>query len=44
MTRMALLMLATLMAVRTTEGTVFVLRSTFMGGMSAGAKPYSNRN
>jgi hypothetical protein len=44
MTRMALLVLATPTAVRTTERKAFVLKSTFMGGMSAGAKPYSNRN
>jgi hypothetical protein len=44
MARVALLMLATLTAVRITGTTTFVLKTMFMRGMSAGAKPYSNRN
>jgi len=40
----ALLVPAMLTAVRTTETTVFFLKSTFMKGMFVGAKPYSNQN
>jgi hypothetical protein len=44
MTGTALLVLATLTAAQIVEITMFVLRPTFMRGMSVGAKPYSNGN